>query len=219
MTRRARTISFGLAVAALVLTGCSATGAPVTEPTRSATADPTQTPTPTPTEQARLIVTVEGFEFEHDGQADAYSFAEPASMLGVLEELIGDAASTEEVDDPYGGDWGMRYEWDGVSLMVPDEGPASIQVSVAAIADVDIVTLEGLAVGAEREAAVAAGAWDEYDEDSDGVADYLGLGGTEVPGTQSLSRPGEVGIVYVVLVMDADLVKEIHSPGNDFSDI
>jgi hypothetical protein len=40
-----------------------------------------------------------------------------------------------------------------------------------------------------------------------------------VPGTTSLSNPGAVGIEYVLLIVEDDVVVQIQVPANDFSDL
>ncbi len=64
-----------------------------------------------------------------------------------------------------------------------------------------------------------AGAVDGWDEDGDGVADYLSIGVREVSGTSSLVKPGEVGVEYVDLKMTGDIVSRLSTGGNDYSDI
>ncbi len=44
-------------------------------------------------------------------------------------------------------------------------------------------------------------------------------GGQEVPDTQSLTRPGSVGILYELFVLEGDTVIRILAPANDFSDL
>ena len=82
-----------------------------------------------------------------------------------------------------------------------------------------VLTESGITIGSSRADAIAAGAWDEWDEDGNGTSDYLGIGPREVPDTESRSRPGSAGDEFFVLVMDGDSVSQIEFPGNDFGDI
>lgn len=183
------------------------------------------TPTPTPTFQNELIVGIEGVTYEHDGVVDEFLFegaAEAEQLLVAVEELTGQPRTGEEIEGPYGGYWGTSYTWDGVKVIVAGENADRVSVAITApiIGGVRIVTEDGdLSVGSSREDAVASGARDGWDADSDGIADWLEVGELEVPDTNSLVNPGEVGIMFVLLGMTGDTVTEIQSPGNDFSDI
>ena len=79
-------------------------------------------------------------------------------------------------------------------------------------------TVEGISVGSSRGEAIAAGARDGFDSDDDGVADELHIGRQEVPGTQSYLTD-DVGILFVNLRLEGDVVSSMSSAGNDFRDI
>lgn len=66
---------------------------------------------------------------------------------------------------------------------------------------------------------MAAGAQSEWDEDGDGIADYLKIDIREVPGTESLAHPGQTGVQFLRLKVSEDVVTDINSSGDDFSDL
>ena len=211
----------------MLVTGCAspstAESAPPTTPDdESATVE---TPSPSATAQERLVVGIEGVSYERAGDADEFAFVgtgESEEFLTLLADLTGTTPEVEQVDDPYGGDGGTSYTWDELTVMVHGEDEDRMRIAIVAptVGGVPIVTAEGgLSVGSARSDVVAAGARDDYDADGDGVADYLGLGELEVPGTESLHDPGEVGIQYVLLQLAGDAVTQIQAPADDFSDI
>ena len=208
---------------ALLLTGCAKT--PAVQPAPSTTpaaesASPSATPEPTPESAGELVVGIDGITYEHDGQTQDYPFESDGEyLLALVEELTGEPRQGVPIEGPYGSDWGTGYEWDEMSVIVHNEENTSVRVSSPTVGEVPITTTEGLSVGSSRDEVVAAGGRDGWDEDQDGVADYMDLGEQEVPGTQSLARPGEVGILFVLVELDDDTVVEIQSPANDFSDI
>ncbi|MFB7892175.1 hypothetical protein ACFC1I_08250 [Microbacterium sp. NPDC056044] len=224
---RVRLIPCLLLTSAVLLSGCASPATPTTAPsgTPDMATPAATTPTPTPTFQNELIVGIEGVTYEHDGVVDEFLFegaAEAEQLLVAVEELTGQPRTGEEIEGPYGGYWGTSYTWDGVKVIVAGENADRVSVAITApiIGGVRIVTEDGdLSVGSSREDAVASGARDGWDADSDGIADWLEVGELEVPDTNSLVNPGEVGIMFVLLGMTGDTVTEIQSPGNDFSDI
>ncbi|MBW9110031.1 hypothetical protein JNB63_04415 [Microbacterium trichothecenolyticum] len=224
---RARLTPCLLLTSAVLLSGCASPAAPTTAPSGTPdTATPAATtPAPTPTPQDELIVGIDGVTYEHDGVADEFLFegaGEAEDLLVAIEELTGRPRTGEDIEGPYGGYWGTSYTWDGVKVIVAGEHADRVNVAVTApaIGGVPIVTEDGeLSVGSSREDAVAAGARDGWDADSDGIADWLEVGELEVPGTNSLVNPGGVGIMFVLLGLTGDTITEIQSPGNDFSDM
>lgn len=212
-----------LVAAALVLGGCASadTRGARTPSAPAPSAQPVTTPTPTPTSADAIAIGVAAIEVTVDGQLQTYPFAEPEPLLAVVEQLTGEPAVGEDVEDPWGnGDvWGTRYVWDEISVSVPNEGTASVAVSAPAVGGIPVRTTGGIGVGASREDVVAAGGWDEWDADADGRADCLGMDAHPVEGTQSLGRPGEVGRQFVLVGLEGDVVTQIQSPSNDFSDI
>lgn len=95
----------------------------------------------------------------------------------------------------------------------------SVTFRTPSLSGIPVTTAEGVTIGTPRQSVLDAGGWDVWDSDGDGVADYLGVGAVEVPGTQSLSREGETGVTYIALTMSGDVVSAIMVPANDFSDL
>ncbi|WP_203580710.1 hypothetical protein [Microbacterium hibisci] len=219
-----RSASPVLLVAALLLAGCASDGAVSATPGPSASQPaPTagETPLQTPAAADLLVVGVDGIIFSDDGTSRSYPFAEPEQLLQLVETLTDQPRSGEDFEDPWGGGevMGTVYRWDEISVSVSKDGAASVSVVAPRVGGIPLQTSDGIAVGATRAAATAAGAWEEWDADGDGHADHLGIDEQESPGTTSLSRPGEVGRVYISLALDGDVVTELHAPANDFSDL
>ncbi|WP_201276579.1 hypothetical protein [Marisediminicola senii] len=242
---RSRVAAFGVGLTlcgSLLLTGCTTSGtkqltaaptAPATadpEPAVASTPAPTPTPEPTPvaepapapTPQSAPIVTItlDDLSYGDPGAITTVPFTQGNDLVVAIQSLTGSAPSVSDIEDPWGnGDiWGTRYQWDGINVNVLD-GNATLRISTATLGDSVILTAQGLAVGSTRADAVAAGAWDDYDENDDQIADYLGIGSREIAGTESLGNPGAVGVEYLMLEMNGDVVSAIHAPANDFSDI
>lgn len=159
---------------------------------------------------------VRGDDTETAGLDDA------AAVLALLEEATGDLPEPTELEDLPGYDLNLvSYDWQGLTVVtdVGGTGHANVTVSAAELNGTPVVTGEGLSVGASRAAVVNAGGWDVWDENGDGIADYLGVGDQEVAGTTSLSRPGETGIQYVMFSLTDDVVTRIDAPANDYSDL
>ena len=208
---------------ALALAGCAPEQPAPASSTLTGTMSPTAEPesTPTPAAVAPIELNIAGLTRVTDGESKTYAFADPDALLAYVQELTGVPATTEDVEDPWGnGDpWGTKYTWDEITVFVPLDGPASATVLAATIDGIPVQTASGVSVGDTRADVIAAGAWDEWDSDGDGDAAHLGIEPTEVEGTQSLSRPGEVGRLYVGIILDGDVVSSLQSPANDFSDI
>jgi hypothetical protein len=180
-------------------------------------------PSPTPTATVAvetLTVTLDGLLYEGGAGDESISLEDPEALLQLVEQLTGQPRTGVDIEDPWGqGDvMGVKYEWADIIVSVFGER-ANLIVRTPALGDVPVSTEEGITVGSSRSEALAAGARDGWDADGDGVADFLELGAREVPGTQSLSRPGEVGIEYLSLGMKGDVVERIDLPANDFSDL
>ncbi|WP_226533906.1 hypothetical protein [Microbacterium paraoxydans] len=197
---------------ALSLAAC----APDQTPDGSATSTPSSSPSAsapaTPADRV-VEISVEGLSID-EGPVIAYD--DPDGVVAALTDAFGSAPTEEPVEGPYDSVYD-GFEWDGtkatadetrVNLIVSADGPGVI-----------FRTPEGIGIGSTRADAIAAGAEDEWDEDGDGVADYLKIGMREVPGTSSLVNPGEVGVEYILLTISDDVVTLISSGGNDFSDI
>jgi hypothetical protein len=183
-----------LLVIGLILTGCAAPG-PEPSPS-SAEPSASATPASSPPASTSPLVTV------------------------TLGELAGEAPAVSDIEDPWGNGTsvGTRFDWEGISVSLFD-GFASVWVRSPRVGEARVQTAEGVAVGSTRAQALAAGAWDSWDEEGDGVAEWLGIGSREAPGTSSLRDPGSVGIEYVLLKVEGDVVTEIQAPANDFSDL
>jgi len=169
------------------------------------------------------VVTIDGLELVDGERRESVDFEDGAAVLALLETATGEAPTMAEFEDPPGYETDLvRYEWDGISVVTEEGGEgASSHIAVDAVTagGVPISSQEGLTIGSTRDEVVAAQGWDVWDEDGDGVADYLGVGEQEVPGTTSLSRPGETGIRYVMFSLADDVVTTINAPANDFSDL
>ncbi|MGO1770719.1 MAG: hypothetical protein ACTHZX_12270 [Microbacterium sp.] len=141
---------------------------------------------------------------------------------GVL-ELLGDALGSTPEGEQYEGYPIVTHDWGDAALTLTGDADAHASIGVSA-AEVDgsaFQTAEGgIAVGATREEALAAGAeGGGYDGDGDGEDDYLILEARDVPDAESLERPGEQGREFVMLAIEDDAVTGIHAPANDFSDL
>ncbi|BDV30138.1 hypothetical protein Microterr_07980 [Microbacterium terricola] len=158
--------------------------------------------------------------FVAEGETRTVDFDDVDGVLAVFEELTGTMPEGYEPEDPDGYVFDdTRYDWAGVTVTVwgagtESESIASIRVVAPTVGGVPVRTPEGITVGSSREDALAAGADDPFDD-----PEYLQIGRQEVPDTESLVNPGEVGILFIVLQMEADAVAAISTPGNDFSDL
>ncbi|MFK0239545.1 hypothetical protein ACIQTX_01705 [Microbacterium sp. NPDC090281] len=217
MHRRSHVI---LASTAAVLLGFSLTAcAPASTdgsatPSPSPTSSPAPSPSVTPTPEVHIIqISVDGLSID-DGPVITYR--EPDGAVAALTDAFGSAPTEGPVEGPYGSVY-AGFDWEGTKATVQE---TYFYLSVSADAPgVTFRTPEGIGIGSTRAEAVAAGAVDGWDEDSDGVADYLSIGMREVPGTESLEHPGEVGVEYINLKITDDTVTRLSSGGNDFADI
>ncbi len=222
MTRPIRALV--AAASLLILTGCASPvateGTDTPTPSVSPTATPSPAPAVSPAQERSVTLSLDGLTAARGAGAEAATLENPEAVLVLIEQLTGQPRAGTDMEDPWGqGDVaGTLYEWDEITVSVMGER-ASVVVRAPSVGGVPFRTAQGIGVGSTREEAVAAGAWDGWDEDGDGVADYLGIGEREVPGTQSLTRPDQVGIEYVMLRVAGDVVEQIHVPANDFSDI
>jgi hypothetical protein len=211
-----------LVAATLVLAGCAAEEpAAFTTPSSSPAAQPSETPTPTPTPAGAISLGVAGIAFTDGGESKTLSFDDPQLLLAFVEELTGEPRAGEDFEDPWGnGDtWGTLYTWDDIRVSVRKDGPASVVILATTVGGIPVRTASGIAVGSTRDDVLAMGGWDGWDADGDGQADYLGVDGHEVEGVESLSRPGQPGREFILVELDGDVVTELQSPSNDFSDI
>ncbi|EQM73104.1 hypothetical protein L687_07455 [Microbacterium maritypicum MF109] len=205
-----------LASATAALLGLSLTACAPASTDGSVTPSSSSSPvaSPSPTLADRVVeISVDGLSVD-DGAVIAYD--DPDGAVAALTDAFGSAPTEGTVEGPYGAVY-SGYDWQGTKATVRE---TRIDLVVSADAPgVIFRTPEGIGIGSTRAEAMAAGAVDGWDEDGDGVADYLSIGVREVPGTSSLVNPGEVGVEYIDLKITGDVVTRLSSGGNDFSDI
>lgn len=216
MSRHPRRIAASASVAllslSLVACGTPSTPGEAATPTPLSSTPIDSPPATTPDEQV-ILISLDGISVD---EASAVGFDAPDVLVSRLSDALGADPTEEPVEGPY-GDVYTAYVWEGVRAVLRT---SRIDISVTAETPrASFLTEEGIHLGSTRAEALAAGAEDGWDEDSDGIADYLNVGMREVPGTSSLVNPGEVGVEYLSLTIVDDVVVEITSGGNDFSDI
>ncbi|SDP38058.1 hypothetical protein SAMN04487788_3281 [Microbacterium testaceum StLB037] len=211
------------AVLALGLSACVPQPSP--EPTEAASPTPAFTPSekPTPTvsptgdaaapaSDAVLIVSLDSASIAA-GSTLEYSL----NSVDAWTAALGTAPTQSAVEGPYGGTLELTaLTWPGFTVTVPNDGStrgATVRATTPTVSGHPVVTTGGIGVGSTRAEAVAAGATEGFDSTA------LRLDTRDVPGTQSLQRPGEVGREYVMLVLDGDAVTLLILPANDYSDI
>lgn len=206
------------ASAVLLLTGCTSapsTGTPSAEPS------PTSTQTPA-VDEGHLVVALDALTFTDATGSETAPYADPAAVIALLEKATGEQAAREAVENPPGYEMNLeKHTWEGLFLTASADGTGSASIGVTAdeVAGIPVATAEGLAPGATREELLDAGAWTLVDTEDAATAAHLGLGGAEVPGTVSLTHPGEVGKIFVLFVLEGDTVTQVQMPSNDFSDL
>lgn len=206
-----------LAAGALViglLTGCTSPApvqSPSSTPSASSGAD-ASTPTPTPADHT-VAVSVDGVAV--DGGALLPNTA-PEDTLVALEGLLGARPEPEQPDPAYDI---VFYDWGPVSASVLSGSTISLSFTDSDVPGLTVVLASGIGLGSTRDEAMAAGAEPVWDEDGDGVADYLSIEHREVPGTISLSSPGEVGVEYIQLTITDDVVTGLSNGADDYSDL
>lgn len=206
---------------AFALTSCVSAGPrPAASPTISR---PTPDASPTPTISVdQLTITLEGIVYSHDDTDELVPLSDGQGLLALFQKLTGVMPTGVDLESPFEGyDWKQTsYEWSEVRVVVSHDGETgSIGILAPVVNGVPIRTEEGISVGSERAEVLAAHGWDIYDENGDGIAEAMGLGSREVPGTESLSHLGAVGVEYILLVMKGGAVEQILIPANDFSDV
>ncbi|WP_396657368.1 hypothetical protein [Microbacterium oxydans] len=220
--RRSLLPALALAGAALLLAGCTSAPSAAEATTVPSSAPSSPTPTPTPTVEPRIVVSLDGIAVtDETGTRDA-AFDDPDAVLDLLEETTGQLPEPEKVETLPGYDFSfVNYTWDGLWVLTDTEHEraASAAITGASVGGVPITTEEGLSVGSTRAELLDAGAWALDDAEDPATAEFLGLGGREAPGTESLSRPGSTGIVYTLFWFDGDTVKQVQVPANDYSDL
>lgn len=199
--------------------------APATSADLSASPRPSEassaSPTPAETTSAQIVVTLDGLTVTgaEDRSAD---YTDSTALLELLQEVTGELPEPESVEIFPGEDSTLEaYDWQGLRVLADSSGaaPASVSVTAAEVSGLPVVTEDGFRVGSTRAELRAADAWALTDAEDPATASELGVGRREVPGTQSLTRPGSTGIIYTMFVLDGDAVTQIMVPANDFSDL
>jgi hypothetical protein len=217
---RSQLLLIGTVGLVLALTACT-TPAPNAAETSASTpaaapTEATSTPpaAPEPATPSRLVISLDALKVEFADHEEAIDYRDAEGAVALLDSIAGPAAITDIPQKSI-----TNYEWPGVFLTSNPAGQFSITVSVESLGAVRIETPEGIGVGSSRDAAVGAGAVDGYDADGDGLADYLELGGRDVPGTTSLADPDVVGQEYLEFRLNGDVVDYVRAPANDWSDV
>lgn len=199
--------------------------APATSAEQSASPRPSEvsspSPTPTETTSAQIVVSLDGLTVTGAEERSA-DYTDSAALLELLQEVTGELPEAEGVEIFPGVPSTLEaYDWGGLRVLADSTGeaPASVSVTAAEVAGLPVVTEDGFRVGSTRSELRAADAWALTDAADPETASELGLGGREVPDTESLTRPGSTGIVYTMFVLDGDTVTKIMVPSNDFSDL
>ncbi|WP_435743633.1 hypothetical protein [Microbacterium sp. PMB16] len=208
-----------LAASTLAFTACTT---PSSTPSSSPSSAPSSTASAEPEVDPQLTVTLDGLTFTDDDGTTEATFEDSDALLSLLEKATGELPAPEAVEDMPGYELNLEtYTWDGLQVTADSTGesPSWVTVTGAEVDGIPIATEEGLTVGSTRADLLAAEAWALVDTEDPATATELGLGGREVPDTQSLTHPGSVGIIYVLFVLDGDEVTRIMSPSNDFSDL
>ncbi|MGN6220941.1 MAG: hypothetical protein ACTHNQ_15690 [Microbacterium sp.] len=210
-------------LAALVLTGCASTSsagvAGGSTPSTAPTVESTSTPTPTPTTpEDSITVGVDALVGNHDGESVTYLYTEPELLLDFVAEVTGLSPEGEDIPDPWGNGevWGKRYTWDGITVSAMTDGAAGVRITAATLGGIPVSTSQGIRVGSTSDDVVSAGGFETW---SDGASHYFGVEPQPVEGTQSLSRPGEMGQAYIDVTAVDGVVTAIAAPANDYSDL
>lgn len=212
-----------VSIALISLSGCASSAA---TPQKTPSAGPASSPSPTspPTEGSDplLVVSLDGISLsDAEGTSEA-SFDDATALLELLDRATGGLPEAEPLEGPSGYDMTLEaYTWDGLRVIADSsgEGPARVVVTATEVAGVPVATDDGLHVGSTRDELLAAGAQALVDTDDPATATELGMGAREIPGTESLTRPGAVGVQFSQFILEADAVTMIHIPADDFSDL
>jgi hypothetical protein len=200
----------------LLLTGCSsartpvATGTPTTAP-----AAVELSPTPTPTSRGEFVVATHGIEYTSGAGTRTAVFDDGADVVALLSDA---AHITPPTGQPHTDIQTTEFDFDGATVMVPKAGRTWMFIDAGTINGIPVHTRQGITVGSTRTQVKAAGAEDSWDENNDGVADYLALEFVDVPGTQSLAHEGATGRDYLEMHLRGDVVVQMQAPANDYSD-
>ncbi|HEX7835525.1 MAG TPA: hypothetical protein VF479_08675, partial [Pseudolysinimonas sp.] len=95
-----------------------------------------------------------------------------------------------------------------------------LRAEVSDLGGLPLQTTDGIQIGSTRAEVAALAPFDgAYDMDGDGTSDLFGLEQQTVPGTESLSFPGQPGTAFVEVQLDGDTVTVLRAPSNDYSDL
>ncbi|MCK8465942.1 hypothetical protein M0722_01950 [Microbacterium sp. KSW4-16] len=144
-------------------------------------------------------------------QLTTFSYNDPDALIQALTDAFGSSPSITE--DPNGYEVTF-YDWQGARVLRLTDARASITISAPVVGGVNAATLEGIKVGSDRASALAGEARDVGEG-----ADFLGITAREATNTQSLTRPGEVGLDFVRLRFSSDQVTHIQAPAFDYGDV
>lgn len=158
-----------------------------------------------------LTIGVSAVTVTSGDQLTTVSYEDPDALIQALTDVFGSSPSVTE--DPNGYEVTF-YDWQGARVLRFSDARASVAISVPTVSGVNTATLEGIQVGSDRASALAAEARDVGEG-----ADSLGITAREVPNTQSLTRPGEVGLDFVRLRFNSDQVSHIQAPAFDYGDV
>jgi hypothetical protein len=216
IVRTRSTLIVATATLAVLLAGCAP--GTTTPPTGDPEPEPTETVVTEPVASA-VIVSLDGLTVvdETGGTMQAVRFDDPPPLLFLLDELLG--STPEPVVSEMTG--ASVYVWGELQYGVADGGEFSwLRADVADIAGLPLETSQGIHLGStcdEVEALDPFIAGDDFD--GDGQDDVYGLESAPVPGTESLTYPGETGTAFIAVGCEAGAVTWLHSPSSDFGDV
>jgi hypothetical protein len=204
----------GIAALVLAIAGC----APGTPTGPTAEPEPTVSSTPEPSGPAAVVLSLDGITVQDDaGTAlESSTFDDPDATLALLSSLLGSTPTPTERPEIGSTTW----EWPGVLFGTTSDEFSWFRSEAADLGGVPLQTTDGIHLGSTRAEVEALSPFDlEYDMDGDGTSDLLGLEHETVPGTMSLSFPGQPGTAFVEVQLVGDSVNVLRSPSNDYSDV
>jgi hypothetical protein len=221
-----RTLLAAVLAVGLLLTGCAAPASvpDAVPPTPSASSSSE----PAAPVLDSMLVSVDGVMLANDDDsvAGTAAYSDGVGLVALLTDAFGAEPVVEDTGETFYPV--VHYSWGDDAVIVSIRGPyadgtfgdAWIRITVPEYAGLAIYSDGGVTVGTDRAAVEVLAPYDvAYDGDGDGASDSLGLTPTPVPGTESLSRPGEVGTAYVEVFFTGDTVTWLRSPANDYSDV
>jgi hypothetical protein len=200
----------------IALAGCAPTGGG--GPTADPDPKPTVTVTPEEPTAAAAILSVDGIDVVDEAGAtlEGATFQDPEAMLALLAELLGSTPTPTE--SPEFGT--TTWEWPGVLFGSNGEDFSWLRSEAGDLGGLPLQTGEGITIGSTRAEVEALSPFDlDYDMDGDGSSDLLGLEPQPVPGTESLTFPGETGTEFIEVQVPGGEVTVLRAPSNDYSDV